>query len=155
MTMLQIHVVLSLVGIIAGFIAVAGMVAGRRPSICTAIFLIATLLTSITAFLLPAPAPVDPPRVVGAISLVLMAIAIPALYVFRLARRWRLFYVLSAVAALYLNSFVAVIQTFQKVAFFNALAPTQSEPPFVIAQGVLLLLFVVLGAIAVKRFPSA
>ena len=84
-----------------------------------------------------------------------MAIAIAALYAFRLAGHWRWLYVVTATAALYLNCFVGVVQTFQKVAFFNALAPTQTEPPFAIAQGVVLVAFIVLGAVAVRRFRPA
>jgi hypothetical protein len=86
------------------------------------------------------------------LSLVLLALSILGLYVFKLAGHWRWIYVTTATAALYLNCFVGVVQTFQKIAFFNALAPTQTEPPFAIAQAVVLVLFIAAGVLAVRRF---
>jgi len=89
------------------------------------------------------------------VSLVLLALAIAGIYVFRLAGAWRWIYVVTATAALYLNCFVAVVQTFQKIAFFNAFAPTQTEPPFAIAQVVVLAAFIALGVVGVRRFDPA
>jgi hypothetical protein len=86
------------------------------------------------------------------ISLVILAAAIPALYVFHLAGIWRVVYIVGAVIALYLNAFVGVVQAFQKLSFLQPLALTQSEPPFIVAQLVLLAIFVALGIGAVKRF---
>jgi hypothetical protein len=151
-TFLVVHVVLSLVGIATGLPLLLAMVAGRQYAALTAIFLATTVLTSVTGFPLP-PFGFDPPRAFGIASLILLALAIAGLYAFRLAGHWRWIYVVTATLALYLNCFVAVVQTFQKVAFFNALAPTQTEPPFAIAQGLLLLVFIVLGFLAVRRFP--
>jgi hypothetical protein len=95
---------------------------------------------------------IGPPHIVGVISLVVLGVALVALYTYRLAGSWRRIYVVTAVLALYLNVFVAVVQTFQKVPFFNALAPTQSEPPFAIAQGVVLLVFIAAGFFAARAF---
>jgi hypothetical protein len=121
----------------------------------TAAFLVTTILTSLTGFLLP-PFVFDPPRVVGLISLVLLTVAVVAAYVFRLAGVWRWLYVVTATTALYLNVFVGVVQAFRKLPFLTPLAPTQSEPPFVVAQVIVLVAFIVLGAIAVVRFrPEA
>jgi len=117
----------------------------------TALFLATTILTSITGFPIP-PFGFDPPRAVGTLSLVLLAIAVCAFYAFHLAGTWRWVYVVTATAALYLNCFVAVVQAFEKVPFLQALAPTQSEPPFLIAQGIVLALFVWLGIVAVRKF---
>jgi hypothetical protein len=145
------HVVLSLIGIASGLVVLLEMVRGRLPDVLTAVFLVTTELTSLTGFPLP-PYGLDPPRVFGIVSLVLLALSIAGLYVFRLAGQWRWIYVVTATAALYLNCFVAVVQTFQKVPVFNALAPTQTEPPFAIAQTALLVLFIALGALAVRKF---
>jgi hypothetical protein len=93
-----------------------------------------------------------PPEIIGVISLVVLAVAILALYGYKLAGAWRWIYVSTAVLALYLNVFVGVVQTFQKVAFFHALAPTQTEPPFAIAQGIVLIAFIALGLAAAKKF---
>jgi ABC-type Na+ efflux pump permease subunit len=109
------------------------------------------VLTSLTGFLFPFER-LLPSHIVGIISLVVLAAALVALYVRRLAGSWRWIYVTGAVSALYLNAFVGVVQAFQKLPVLNALAPTQSEPPFVIAQIVVLLLFVVLGIAAVRTF---
>src|SRR5271155_5104835 len=142
--MLQIHVVLSLIGIFTGLVVLYGLVTGTSFGGWTAIFLATTILTSVTGFPLP-PFGFDPPRAVGVISLVLLALAVAALYLFRLAGAWRWIYVGSAVAALYLNVFVLVVQAFMKVPALKDLAPTQSEPPFLAAQLVVLAAFVVLG----------
>src|SRR5262249_7546999 len=113
------------------------------------------ILTSVTGFPLP-PFGFDPARAVGAISLILLGVAAAALYVFNLQGAWRWIYVSGAVAALYLDVFVAVVQSFQKLTFLQPLAPTQSEPPFVVAQLAALAVFVALGALAVIRFyPKA
>jgi hypothetical protein len=153
-TFLAVHVGLSLIGIAVGLLTLAAMLQGRSAGTTTALFLAATLLTSITGFPIP-PYGFDPPRAFGVVSLVLLGLSVTGLYVFRLARYWRWIYVTTAVAALYLNCFVAVVQTFQKVAVFRALAPTQSEPPFLAAQLVLLAAFVILGVLAVRRFHPA
>src|SRR5262245_9823060 len=151
----QLHVVISLIGIATGIVVLLfGMLAGRRLPGWTAVFLATTVLTSVTGFLFPFDR-LLPSHVVGILSLVVLAIALYALYVRHLAGSWRWIYVASAVVALYLNCFVAVVQAFIKQPFLKPLAPTQSEPPFVIAQAVVLLVFVVLGAIAVKRFRPA
>jgi hypothetical protein len=150
-TFTTIHVILSLIGIATGLPVLFAMVAGKHSGALTAIFLVTTVLTSVTGFPLP-PFGFDPPRAFGVASLVLLALAVAGLYAFRLAGHWRWIYVVTAIIALYLNCFVAVVQTFQKIAFFNALAPTQTEPPFAIAQGVLLIAFVALGFLAVRRY---
>jgi hypothetical protein len=147
---LTLHVTLSLLGIVSGLAVAASLLRGRYPAAVTAIFLATTILTSATGFPLP-PYGLDPPRVVGTLSLVLLALAVLGLYVFKLAGGWRGIYIGTALAALYLNCFVAVIQSFQKVPAVNALAPTQTELPFVIAQLVLLLAFVALGVVASRR----
>jgi hypothetical protein len=145
------HVTLSLLGIASGLVALYEMTRGKMASTVTAIFLATTVLTSVTGFPIP-PFGFDPPRLLGALSIVLLAAAACSLYVFKLGRHWRWIYIAAATTALYLNCFVGVVQTFQKVAFFNALAPTQTERPFAIAQGVLLLLFVAAGTLALRRF---
>ena len=149
--LLQFHVVISLVGIASGLIVLYGLLTGKAFPGWTALFLATTVLTSVSGFPLP-PFGFDPPRMIGILSLVLLAIAIAAGYAFHLAGPWRWIYVGTALAALYLNCFVAVVQAFQKLSFLQPLAPTQSEPPFVIAQLVLLAAFVVCGALAIIRF---
>ncbi|MGB0085618.1 MAG: hypothetical protein WBP94_09645 [Rhodomicrobiaceae bacterium] len=150
-TFLQIHVILSLIGIASGLIVFYGLLTSQRYPLLTALFLLTTILTSVTGFPL-APFGFDPPRAVGTLSLILLAAAVAALYVFDLSGAWRGIYVATAVAALYLNVFVGVVQSFQKLAFLNSLAPTQTEPPFIIAQAVVLGIFIVLGILAVLRF---
>jgi hypothetical protein len=145
------HVVLSLAGILAGFVVVAGMLGSKTVDGWTALFLATTILTSVTGYFFPVDKNL-PSHIVGAVSLVALAIALLALYGFRLERSWRWVYVATAVLALYLNVFVLVAQAFQKVAFLNAPAPTQSDPGFIIAQLVVLIVFVVLGFMAVRSF---
>jgi hypothetical protein len=153
-TFLQFHVLLSLIGIASGLIVLYGLVTGQRLGARTALFLVTTVLTSATGFPLPAFG-FDPPSAVGVISLILLALAVHGLYVFHLSGAWRWIYVVTAVMALYLSCFVGVIQSFEKIPAVHALAPTQHEPPFLVAQVALLLIFVVLGFVGVKRFHPA
>jgi hypothetical protein len=112
-------------------------------------------VTSVTGFPLP-PSGLTPAKVLGVISLVLLALAVAALYGFRLAGAWRGIYIGSAVAALYFNVLVGVVQSFQKLSFLQPLEPTQSEPPFLVTQIVVLAVFIAVGVLAVMRFhPKA
>jgi len=147
-----LHVVLSLVGIVSGLVVVGGFLTAKRSNVWTALFLTTTVLTSVTGFLFPFHRFL-PSHAVGIFSLLVLAMAIPALYVFHLAGLWRLSYVIGAVIALYLNVFVLIAQLFMKVPALKALAPTQSEPPFLGTQVVVMLIFIVLGVLAAKRFP--
>ncbi|MBO0763004.1 MAG: hypothetical protein J2P50_00160 [Hyphomicrobiaceae bacterium] len=149
-----LHVVISLVGILSGLVVFYGMLASQRLGGWTALFLATTLLTSVTGFMFPFSG-LLPSHVVGTISLVLLAVALLALYAFRLSGAWRWVYVATAVAALYLNVFVGVVQAFQKLAILQPLAPTQSEPPFAVTQIAVLVLFLALGFLAVRRFHPA
>ena len=150
-TYTMVHVILSLVGIFAGLVVVFGMLSSKTLEGWTALFLATTVLTSATGF----PFPRDhilPSHIVGVISLIVLAIAIYALYSRHLAGPWRWIYVVGAVVALYLNVFVAVFQSFLKLPALNALAPTQSEPPFLVAQSVTLLIFIALAVVAIRSF---
>ena len=146
-----LHVIISLIGLAAGVVAAAAMLADKKPGLATALFLCATVLTSATGFLFHS-AKIGPPHIVGAISLVVLAVACAALYGFRLKGVWRPVYVITALLALYFNAFVGVVQAFDKIAPLKALAPTGSEPPFLVAQLVVLAAFVALGFVATKRF---
>jgi hypothetical protein len=145
------HVVLSLAGIASGFVVVFGLLTAQRLNGWTAVFLTTTVATSASGFLFPFHQFL-PSHAVGILSLLALAVAIPARYVFHLAGVWRRTYVLSAVIALYLNVFVLIAQIFQKTPALQAIAPTQSEPPFLLAQLVVLALFVVVATMAVVRF---
>jgi hypothetical protein len=150
-TFTLIHVLISLAGLGSGFIVVYGLLTGKRLEGWTTIFLVTSVLTSLTGFLFPVEH-LLPSHVVGIISLLALAIAILARYALHLAGAWRWIYVVCAVLALYLNSFVAVVQSFLKVPTLKALAPTQKEPPFLVAQLIVMALFIVLGIFAVKKF---
>ena len=155
-TFVQVHVVISLIGIVAGLIVMFGMLSSKQQPGLTAVFLLTTILTSATGFLIP-PLVSDkllPSHIIGALSLVLLAIACIALYVMKLAGAWRWIYVLTAMIALYLNVFVLVIQSFLKVPVLHALAPSvpPAEPPFAIAQGIVLVFFIVVIIGAIRRF---
>ena len=147
----QFHVVLSLVGILAGVVALFGTFGSKTLPTWTLVFLVTTVLTDVTGYFFPRDH-ILPSHIVGAISLVILAIAIFALYVERLVGAWRWIYVVTSVAALYLNVFVAVAQAFLKVPSLSALAPTGSEPPFVVTQGIVLVIFIALGVIALRSF---
>ncbi|MBU8537333.1 hypothetical protein [Falsiroseomonas tokyonensis] len=150
-TFVTLHVVLSLIGIVAGLVALGAMLAGNWTGRWSALFLGTTAATVVTGFIFPIGA-ILPSHVVGAISVVTLAVAFYALYARRLAGRWRATYVVAAAASLYLNCFVGVAQAFLKLGRLQALAPTQSEPPFLLAQIALLATFVVAGGLALRRF---
>jgi len=146
-----IHVVISLVGIFSGFVVMFGLLASKRLDGWTALFLATTVLTSVTGYGFPTEH-LMPSQVVGAISLVVLTVAIIARYGHHLSGGWRKTYVITAMIALYLNVFVAIVQTFLKVPAIKALAPTQHEPPFLIAQVGAMALFAVLTIIAAIKF---
>jgi hypothetical protein len=146
-----IHVVISLIAIAAGFVVLAGLLKSKRLDAWTVVFLITTTATSLTGFGFPFVR-LLPSHIVGAISLVVLTVAVLARYSYHMASAWRATYVVAAVTALYFNVFVLIVQTFQKVPALAALAPTQSEPPFAITQLVVLVVFFVLGYLAVVRF---
>jgi len=138
------HVVLSLIGIAAGFVVAYGFLTSKT-SAATQIFLWTTVATSVTGFFFPFHG-MTPGIVVGILSLIVLALA------FRARNRWRKTYVISSMIALYFNVFVLVVQLFEKVPALTALAPTQSEPPFQIAQGIVLLIFIILITRAVMKY---
>ena len=146
-----VHVVISLAGIFSGFVVLFGLLAGKRLDGWTKFFLITTVATSVTGFFFPLHG-FTPAIGVGIISLLVLSIAIFARYPRQLAGRWRWIYVVTAMIALYLNVFVAIVQAFEKVPVLKALAPTQSEPPFKLTQLVVLALFIVLAIVGVIRF---
>lgn len=148
------HVALSLVGIAAGFVVVGGFLSNAQLTGATHLFLVTTAATSLTGFLFPF---VDllPSHITGIVSLVVLAVAIYAYYFTRLAGGWRTVFVVTATAALYLNVFVLIVQTFIKNPALLTLAPTQSELPFAATQGLTLVVFVLLGWASVRRFRLA
>lgn len=146
-----VHVLISLVGIFAGFVVSFGLLSGNHLDGWTKLFLITTVATSVTGYGFPVHR-LMPSHVVGFISLVVLAIAIFARYRRHLAGVWRWIYVVTAMMALYLNVFVGVVQAFEKVPALKALAPTQTERPFAMTQLAVLALFVLLSIIAAIRF---
>jgi hypothetical protein len=149
-----VHVAISLIAIFTGFIVVFGMLAAKRLNGMTAIFLLFTVLTSVTGFFFPFHG-ITPAIVLGIMSMIVLAIAIFARYARHLAGGWRRTYAITAVIALYFNFFVLIVQLFLKVPALHALAPTGTEPPFKISQATALILLIVLGIFSAKRFRSA
>jgi hypothetical protein len=149
-----VHVGLSLIGIASGMVVVLGMLRSMRLDLVTALFLIATVLTSLTGFLFPYHG-VTPAMVFGVLSLIAMLGAILARHSFHLLGKWRWIYVICSVVALWLNVFVLIAQSFMKIPALHPLAPTGSEPPFEVAQVVALAVFIALGTLAVKKFHPA
>jgi len=153
-TFTLVHVLISLVGIGSGFVVIFGLLNAKRLESWTVLFLVTTVLTSLTGFLFPNEH-VTPGIVIGVLSLIVLAVAILARYGMHMGGAWRWIYVVTAALALYLNTFVLVVQSFGKAPALKALAPTQSEPPFLIAQLAVLALFIVLTVLSVKRFRES
>jgi hypothetical protein len=153
-TFTAVHVIISLVGIGSGLVVLFGMFSAKPLNGWTALFLLTTVLTSVTGFGFPFEH-LLPSHKVGIISLVVLAIALLARYGFHMIGKWRWIYVVTAMIALYLNVFVLVFQSFEKVPALKAMAPTQSEPPFLVAELVVMALFIGLTILAVKKFHPA
>ena len=150
-TLTFVHVVLSLIGILTGFVVVYGLLTAKRLDGWTALFLASTVATSVTGFFFPFHG-VTPADVFGVLSLIVLPIAMFARYGRNLAGAWRRTYVITAMIALYLNVFIFIVQSFEKSPTLRALAPTQSAPPFMVTQLVVLVLFVVLTIATAKKF---
>jgi hypothetical protein len=158
-TFVQVHTIISLIAIVAGIIVMFGMLSSKRPGGLTAIFLLLTILTSATGFLIP-PLVSDkllPSHIIGGLSLALLLIACIALYAMKLSGSWRWIYVLTALLSLYFNVFVLVIQSFLKIPALTAVAPGNppSGPVFAVVQGVVLVFFVLMIIGAIRRFRPA
>jgi hypothetical protein len=155
-TFTTVHLIISLIAIVAGLIVMFGLLGSNRRPGMTAIFLLFTILTSATGFLIPPllSEKLLPSHMIGVLSLVLLAIACIALYGMKLSGAWRSIYVVTAMTSLYLNIFVLIIQAFLKVPALHALAPSvpPSEPPFAVIQGLVLVFFVIVIIGAVRRF---
>lgn len=145
------HTVISIFAMGLGLWLVCGLLTGQSLERVTLWALGLLAATTITGFLFPFHG-FTPAIGTGIVSALLLVVAGLARYRFQLAGGWRIAYVVSAVIAVYLDWFVFVVQSFLKIPALHALAPSGSEPPFAIAQGVVLLAFVVLGFLAVRRF---
>jgi len=150
----QLHVLISLAAIGSGLIVIYGMLTAKRLDGWTSFFLVTTMLTSVTGFGFPFMG-LTPGIKIGIISLAVLGIAYIARYARHLAGGWRTTYVITAAIALYLNVFVFVVQSFEKVPALRAIAPTQKEPPFAITQIAVLVASVWLTILAVRRFHPA
>lgn len=153
-TFTLVHVALSLVGIFSGLIVLSGLLRAHPMNGWTLLFLVTTVATSVTGFFFPFKG-ITPAIMLGILSMIVLILAIMARYAFHLAGAWRWVYVVSAVIALYFNFFVLVVQSFLHIPALHVLAPKGSEPPFAIAQGIVFVLFLVAGILAVKRFRPA
>jgi hypothetical protein len=153
-TFTYLHVYISLIAIGAGFIVVYAMIAAKRVPLLTAVFLFMTALTSLTGFLFPFKG-VTPAIVLGLLSLVVIVIAMIARRRSQTSGIWRGTYVISSILALYFNFFVLIVQSFQKIPSLHALAPTQTELPFKLAQLVTLIVVIVVTVLAFKKYRPA
>ncbi len=149
-----VHVLISLVAIASGFVVMYELLRSQASRSWTAFFLTTTVLTSVTGFGFPFQQ-VTPGHVLGVLSLFALGLALYALYSRELVGRWRTVYVVTALVAQYFNVFVLIVQSFQKVPVLHAMAPTQTEWPFALVQGVTLVAFIVAGFLATARFPTA
>jgi hypothetical protein len=150
-TFTLLHVIISLIAIVCGLVVVFGMFASNQLTRWTGLFLFTTALTSVTGFYFPGTT-LTPARIFGIASLIVLVPTVLALYVFGLRGFWRWIYIAGVVIALYLNVFVAIVQSFAKIPELRSLAPTQSDPPFLIAEGGALVIFILLGIIALVLF---
>jgi hypothetical protein len=147
----QLHVIISLIGIGSGLLVAFGLIKGKRFDGATAIFLVSTILTSVTGFAFPNEH-ITPGIVVGILSCIVLAFALLARYALKMSGIWRGIYVITAMVALYFNCFVLLVQLFEKVPALHALAPHGNEAPFKVAQLLLLVVFIILTTSGVKKF---
>ena len=148
-----IHVLISVTGFFSGLVVLAGLLTAKRLNGWTALFLTTTVLTSVTGFFFPFHG-LTPGIVTGVLSVAVLAVAIYARYARKLAGAWRMTYVISALLALYLNVFVLIVQSFQKIPVLKRIAPTQSDPSFQITQLLVLVFFIVFTVLAALKFKE-
>ena len=151
------HTILSLLAIVTGVCVMLMLLNDRKPDRWTVAFLVTMIATDVTGFMFPFDK-LLPSHQFAILSLVFMAIALVAQYVFHFAGAWRWIYAVTMGLAVYLNFFVLVTQLFLKVPALHALAPNapdKPEPPFLIAQAVLLVIFGWLIWKSVKSFRGA
>lgn len=149
-----VHVAISLIAILAGLVVLYGLLNSRRMDTLTDIFLIFTIITVVTGFMFPFHGP-SPAFILGIVSSVVLIPTLAARYAYAMAGWWRSVYVIGTVLSLWLNCFVLVAQAFAKIPALHVLAPKGNEPPFAIAQGLLLLFFIVTSFLAFRRFRLA
>jgi hypothetical protein len=150
-TLTFVHTALSLVALVAGLVVVFGLPSSLAFPLWTGLFLVTAILTSVTGFFFPFERFL-PSHWFGVISLIALAVAILARYRFVYSGAWRWLYVLTVLLGTYLLAFVTIVQAFQKIPALHALAPTQSELPFAVAQLLLLAVFLGLGFVAIRKF---
>ena len=149
-----VHVIISLLALVAGVAITAAFLKSNVTPLWSGVFLALTFLTSATGFMFPFTQ-ILPSHIFGFLTFGLLALAVPGYYLFHMRGPWRAVYVVAALFAFYLNAFVTVVQAFLKIPTLNALAPQGNEPPFLVAQTVLLGVFLWLGYQALKRFRLA
>ncbi|HEY2712941.1 MAG TPA: hypothetical protein VGI60_10530 [Chthoniobacterales bacterium] len=145
------HTLIALLGILTGFVVLGGLLTGKRLDGWTRWFLVTTVATTVTGFLFPFHG-VTPAIILGIITVPILATTIYARYPRNLRGPWRWIYVIGALLSLYLNVFVGIVQSFQKIPALKAIAPTQTEPPFQITQLIALCIFIVLIILGIVRF---
>jgi len=150
----QLHVLISLFAIVAGVVVVYGMLQADTMATWTHLFLATTIATSLTGFLFPITK-FTPALAFGVLSILVLIPTVLAVYKFKLTGRWRTIYVVGAIFALYLNLFVLIVQSFLKIPSLHVLAPQGNEPPFAVAQAILLVSAILAGFFAVRRFRNA
>ncbi|NLS14970.1 hypothetical protein HGP16_00170 [Rhizobium sp. P40RR-XXII] len=148
---LLIHVVISLIAIVSGVVVAQGFLAGNRHNRSTLVYMLTTVLTSLTGFLLPFHS-VTPAIIVGTVCLLIFIPTALARYRFRLSGIWRPVFVIGALVLLFFNCLVLIVQSFQKISVLNALAPNGNEPPILAAQVALLVVIVFVGFFSLRRF---
>ncbi len=144
-TFTLIHVVISLVGIATGLVVVYGFLAGNKLPAWNAVFLVMTILTSVTGFFFPFHG-ITPGIVVGAISLVVLAVAVVAW-----RKGWSKTYIVTATIAEFFNVLVLIVQSFQKIPALHALAPKGTEPITNVVKILALVAFVAAAWVGIRR----
>ncbi len=150
-TYTAVHSIISLLALALGLIVLLDFFGVRIPAVVTALFLFLAFLTSATGFGFPFNG-LLPSHIVGVLALVVLALTLFARYVAHLRGIWRLAYVIGITASVFFLVFVGVAQAFGKIPALQALAPTQSEPPFAITQLIVLAIFVVIGIVGARGY---
>jgi len=147
--LILIHVAISLVGIGSGLVVVYGFLTGKTLRGWNLLFLTTTIATSVTGFFFPYKG-VTPGIVLGAVSLVVLALAVAALN-----KGWAKTYIVTASLAEFFNVLVLIVQSFQKIPALHAYAPTGKEPIIAVLQGVAFGVFAVLAVVGIRKLPKA
>ena len=145
------HVIVSLIAIVSGIGVAYGLIVSRRYERCTFVYMVSTIVTLLTGFFFPYHG-FTPAIGIGILCTLIFIPTAIARYTFHMNGIWRPVFIVGSLVLFFFNSLVLIVQSFQKIPALNAFAPNGNEPPIMVAQAALLVVFLIVGFFSVRRF---